>query len=408
MVRSFVRARAALSPFAAIFALLALACVARADEPAPSTSAASNGETDDARFGRLKAEGDRALAEKRLMDAIKAYKAAREIREDPLIAGRMGLAISYFDDPRAFEAAAMMLYHAVRDAAGVSTQEKDAFFAAYKRMRKLVCKLAISTNDANARIDLGEGFKPRYSDFFTFVKRGKGEAIAKLDGREDIRKTWDCTGDQDIEIKFEFPPAETAPAKTITVVEKGKEAVKIVHVPISVENPITTSSKNRLSILFGPNVVFGVAPSPAYGLSISGAYKLGNWSAMLGARGAYAFGPIEGNTIDAFSFTGMVGPCYRERWFSVYVFGSMNIVKWIPTTPIPVDFNIPLRVMPGIGIGARGTYSLSNKIGLYGGGDVTILPSDVELELTSQDGLAQVWNGAQFLLSVSLGLELGR
>jgi hypothetical protein len=405
-MRSFVRTRAVLSTFAAIFSLLAAVRVALADEPAPSTSTASNGETDDARFRRLKAEGDRALAEKRLMDAIKAYKAAREVREDPLIAGRMGLAISYFDDPRAFEAAAMMLYHAVRDAAGVSTQEKDAFFAAYKRMRKLVCKLAISTNDANARIDLGEGFKTRYSDFFIFVKRGKGEAIAKLDGREDIRKTWDCTGDQDIEIKFEFPPAETSPAKTITITEKAKETVKIVHVPISVEDPIATSNKNLLSILFGPNVVFGVAPSPAYGLSILGAYKLGNWSAMLGARGAYAFGPIEGHSIDVLTFAPVAGPCFRERWFTVCAVASLNFIKWIPTIPITNGFSIQSQVTPGIGIGVGGRHSLSKRIGLYVNGDASVLSRDVELLTLQPSGVVPVWNGGQFLATVSLGVEL--
>lgn len=101
----------------------------------------------------------RALAEKRLHDAMKAYREASDVRRGSLIMGRWGLAISYFDDPRAFELAAALLYEAVADAAGASTQEKDAFFAAYKRMRRLVCKLTITTNDANTRIDLGDGFK---------------------------------------------------------------------------------------------------------------------------------------------------------------------------------------------------------------------------------------------------------
>jgi hypothetical protein len=151
-MRSFVRARAVFLLFAGIFACMTGVRVAQAD--GSSTSTPPNVETDDARFQRLKAEGDRALAEKRLNDAIKAYDAAREIRKDPLTAGRMGLAISFFDDPRAFVDAASMLYEAVADAAGATSQEKDAFFAAYKRVRKKVCKLSIDTNDANARIDL--------------------------------------------------------------------------------------------------------------------------------------------------------------------------------------------------------------------------------------------------------------
>lgn len=275
-------------------------------------------------------------------------------------------------------------------------------------MRRLVCKLSITTNDANTRIDLGKGYKNQLITFFVFVKKGKGEGVAKLEGREDIRKTWDCTGDHDIELKFDFPPAVAPPAKTITVIEKGKEAVKIVHVPISVEDPIATSNKNRLSILFGPNVVFGVAPSPAYGLSISGAYKLGNWSAMLGARGAYAFGPIEKNPLDVFAFTALAGPCFRERWFSACGYASMNVLKPIPTVRVSDKFATTPQVTPGLGIGVGGRYSVSNNFGVYLNGDATILSRDVELLFPKSNGVSSVWQGDQFLITMSLGVEFAR
>ena len=407
-MRSSVRARAVLPLVATISVLVAPECVAHADEAAPSSSAGSNSETADERFRRFKAEGDRALAEKRLHDAIKAYSAAMHIRRDPLVAGRVGLTISYFDDPEAFEVAAQLLYEAVADAAGVSLQEKNAFFAAYTRVRRQVCKLSIDTNDANARIDLGGDFDSHQLSFFVFVKKGKGETVGRLKGREDIRKTWDCAGDQDIELRFDFPPAATDPPKTITVMVPAKETVKIVHVPIPVEHSIAKpdSKGNRLGVLFGPSVIFGVAPSPAWGLSLSSTYKFERWSAMLGARSAYAFGPIEGQTLDVFNFGAFGGPCFRERWFSACAFGSMNIIKWIPTTPIPDNFDIPSQVMPGIGIGVRGQHLLSNRIGLYCGGDITILSRDVELMLSHQDARTQVWNGGQFLLSLSLGVEM--
>ncbi len=409
VMRSFVRARAALSLFAASFALLVLARVARADEPAPSMSTASNDETDDARFHRLKAEGDRALAERRLNDAIKAYDAAVKIRRDPLTAGRMGLALSYFDDPRASELAAMFLYEAVRDVAGVYSQEKDAFFAAYKRMRKLVCKVEISTNDANARIDLGKGFKHQLPAFFKFVKRGKGEAIAKLAGREDIHKTWDCAGDHDIEIKFEFPPAVATPAKTITVIEEGKETIKIIREPIPIEKAIAdpASNGNRLSVWFGPSVVFGVAPSPAYGFSISGAYKLGNWAMMLGARGAYAFGPIEGNSVDVLAVTGLAGPCTTGQWLYVCGFAVVNVIRLVPAFPLPKDSAIISHVVPGLGIGLGARYSLNPTIALYAHGDAMILSTEVAHRISESNVSRSVWTGHQGLLSLSLGVSFG-
>jgi hypothetical protein len=410
-MRSFVRTRAVLSIFATILALLVLVCVARADEPTPSTSTATSGETDDERFRKLKSAGDRALEQGRLNDAMKAYHDARDIKLDPLVAGRLGLVMVMWEDPRLWASAARLLHEAVLENVGVTRAERKTFWEAFERVRQHVCKVEVKSNIADAMVDIGDGkFLPSPSAFWYFLDPGKYELIARVDGRDEIRKPYECIKGKVAEVKIEFPPLITPEPKTITITKEGKEKIKFIRAPIPVENSIakSLSNKNRLSILFGPNVVFGVAESPAYGLSISGAYKFGNWSGMIGARGAYAFGPIEGNTIDAFTFTGMVGPCYRERWFSAYVFGSMNIIKWIPTTPIPDDFKMPLRVMPGIGIGARGTYSLSNKIGLYGGGDVTILPSDVELKFTGQDGLAQVWNGGQFLFSVSLGLELGR
>lgn len=406
----FVRARAILLLLAGVFACMTGERVARADGWSPSTSTPANVETDDARFQRLKAEGDRALAEKRLNDAIKAYGAALDVRRDPLIAGRIGLAISFFDDPRAFETAASFLYEAVLDAAGVSSDEKNAFFAAYVRMRKLVCKLNVSTNEANARVDLGDGPKSQLPSFFHFVKKGKGEGVASLEGRADVHQSWDCKGDHDIEIRFDFAPATTTPAKTITVIEKGKEKVKIVHVPIPLENPIADpiSNENRISVWFGPNVVIGVAPSPAYGLSISGAYKLGNWSAMLGARGAYAFGPIEARPLDVFTFTGLAGPCFRENWFVACGFASMNIVQSIPTVPTSDKFHIEPQVTPGIGIGIGGRYSYGKRVGFYVNADATILAHDVELVMPRPNGFTPVWKENQFLLSISLGLELKR
>ena len=409
-MRSSVRARAVLPLVATISVLVAPECVAHADEAAPSSSAGSNSETADERFRRFKAEGDRALAEKRLHDAIKAYSAAMHIRRDPLVAGRVGLTISYFDDPEAFEVAAQLLYEAVADAAGVSLQEKNAFFAAYTRVRRQVCKLSIDTNDTNARIDFGGNFDSEKSNFFVFVKKGKGETVGRLEGRADIRKTWDCKGDQDIELRFDFPPAATDSPKTITVVAPAKETVKIVHVPIPAVNSIAKpdSKGNRLGVLFGPSVVFGVAPSPAWGLSLSSTYKFKRWSAMLGARAAYAFGPIEGNRIDVLAVTGLAGPCTTAQWFYVCGFAAVNVIKSIPDFVVRNDFDTSAQVVPGLGIGMGVHYSLTPAIALYTIGDAMILSSDVTLAILKATGDRPIWTGRQGLLSLSLGVSFGR
>jgi hypothetical protein len=171
---------------------------------------------------------------------------------------------------------------------------------------------------------------------------------------------------------------------------------------------VSSANKNRLSILFGPNVVFGVAPLPAYGLSISGAYKFGNWSAMLGARGAYAFGPIERNPLDVFAFTALAGPCFREKWFSACGYASMNVLKPIPTVPVSDKFETTPQVTPGLGIGVGGRYSVSSNFGVYLNGDATILSRDVELLFPKPNGVSSVWQGGQFLIAISLGVEFAR
>lgn len=410
---SFVRKRAILSFITAILVLQGRADVAHADDPASSTSTNSTnstGETDEQRFRRFKAEGDRALAEKRLNDAIKAYDAARDVRRDPLIAGRMGLAISFFDDPRALEFAADLLYEAVADVAGVSSQEKDAFFAAYKRVRKLVCKLSVNTNDVNARTNFGDGYKKRIPSFFRFVRKGKGEAVAQLDDRDDIHKSWNCVGDQEIEIRFDFPPKPEPRSKTITVVEPGKETVKIVRESIPTENVIAKpiTNRNHWSVWFGPNVTFGVAPSPAYGLSISSAYNFSKWSMMLGARAGYAFGPIEKNPLDVFAFSGLAGPCFREKWFLVCGFAGLNFVNWIPTAPTSINYRIESQVAPGVGIGVGGRYSYGKTIGFYINADATLLTRNVELVIPRLSRSTPIWTGNQFLFAISLGMVVGQ
>jgi hypothetical protein len=165
------------------------------------------------------------------------------------------------------------------------------------------------------------------------------------------------------------------------------------------------SKGNRLGVLFGPSVVFGVAPSPAYGVSVSGTYKFERWSAMLGARAAYAFGPIEEIPLDVIAFTGLAGPCFREKWFSACGFASLNIINWIPTAPTSEDYRAEPRVTPGIGIGVGGRYPHTQKIGFYLNSDATILAQDVELIISRANSSTTAWTGNQFLFSISLGVD---
>jgi hypothetical protein len=399
-------AQTAMQPFVrvlAIFLLLAgmsasVAGVrdARADGSPPSMSTAANVETDDARFQRLKAEGDRALAEKRLNDAIKAYDAAREIRRDPLTAGRMGLAISFFDDPRAFVDAAGMLYEAVADAAGATSQEKDAFFAAYKRVRKKVCKLSIDTNDANARIDLGDGHQPEHVSFFVFVKQGKGEGVAKLEGRADIRKTWDCKGDQDIELRFDFPARLAPTAETKTV---EKETVKVVYVPITSKNANTkpTNTQKPFTLSVGPGIVFGASPALSFGLSLGGNYSFGDFSAMLTARGGWSSTYIGNANVNSFVLTAMGGPCIRRKWFDACLAPSITFLQHRFDENSHYLGQTNSRVIPGLGVAMGVTRQISSAFALRLSGDVSVLSGTTSFTRNASNTFVQTWDGGRLL-----------
>ncbi len=402
-MRPFVRVRAIILLLAGVFACMTFVRVARAGGSSPSTSTPTNVETDDAHFQRLKAEGDRALAEKRLSDAIKAYNAALDVRRDPLIAGRMGLTISYFDDPLAFEAAAGLLNDAVTDAAGATSQEKDAFFTAYKRMRKLVCKLSITTNDVNTVIDLGEGFKPRLPAFFTFVKKGTGEAVAKLDGRDDIRKTWDCKGDHDIELRFDFPPPVAASAETTTVTEKGKETVKVVYIPTTPENPPkATNGQKRFTLSLGPVIVFGASPSFAFGANLGGNYSFGKFSAMFAARGAWSSGTIGHANINASVLAAMGGPCARWKWLDGCLALSITSLQLRAVENSHYFTQTDSQVIPGLGATFGMTQQFSPAFGLRFGGDFTVLSDRITFTQEAQNQFVQTWGGGRIVGGLTL------
>jgi hypothetical protein len=346
------------------------------------------------------------MAAGRLNDAINAYDAALDLRDDPLVSGRMGLALMMWEDPKLWVVAARLLQVAVSDTAGVSSAERRQIFQAYERVRRHVCRLEVFANDVKSEIDIGDGrMKASNGAFWVFVAPGAHELIARLKDREDIRRPYECANGATITIHVDFPmPPEPKP-KTITVEKPGKERTVVVRERApSAPPPSSAQTRGRFSGGLGPVMVFGAATSPLLGATITGAYRRGFLSGMLGARGAWSVGSLGVQTLGIFMASGLVGPCVHWKWLNTCAFGSLSVIQpRIEPNELYVVENGG-QIVPGIGIGVGAQYRLSSSILLGLSGDVTALSRELAIVVKRQNDLFTVWDGGRFIAGVSATL----
>jgi tetratricopeptide (TPR) repeat protein len=79
-------------------------------------------------FDTLVRKGDHARIAGKWSDALEAYAKALELRDEPLVAGRIGLVLLEF---REYDAAAIQLLRAIERGAGLSDGERSRFFQAF-------------------------------------------------------------------------------------------------------------------------------------------------------------------------------------------------------------------------------------------------------------------------------------
>lgn len=360
-------------------------------------------EAEETRFRTFVKEGARAADEGRLNDVVKAYMAALDIRRDSLIGGRLGLVLATVNDPSAQVIAAANLYKAISDHAGVSRAERKAFFEAFDLVQSKICRIYVTTNDVNAVVKIDDDKRTKsYGSFWQFTEPGKHEIVGTLDGHDEVRTSVDCPKGKRIDAFLDFAHKD-APVKTI---EKVRDKLVFLETSKSNADEVSKSAPNRrLNFALGPAMVFGIAPSPAYGISLSSSYDLGNVVVNIGTRGAYAIGPFTGAPLDVFSFTALAGPCKRWQWLSGCLLASVNIIKPSTGAVIPTNFETIAQIVPGFGIGMGGRHSLSKAVTVYVIGDAMILTERTSVFVPRSNGPSYVWDGSQFLASLSLGLE---
>jgi hypothetical protein len=350
------------------------------------------------------------MAAGRLNDAVKAYDAALDIRDDPLVSGRLGLALMMWEDPKLWVSAARLLQHAVSETAGVSSAERRQIFEAYERVRRHVCRLEVLANDVKTEVDVGDGhMKPSKGAFWVFVAPGTHELTARLKDREDIRRPYECANGATITIHVDFPAPPEPKLRTITVEQPGRERTVVVRerAPVKTTPAVQLSTmRRRLSAAVGSTMVINTAPSPAFGASLSGAYRIGSFSGMVGARGAWSVGSVGPRPFSSFAFTGFGGPCAHWRWFDACALASVNVIDY-RMNDSPVYFGETNgAVIPGFGIGLGAQYGIGGPLALRLSGDLSALTRHTSISIASSAGKFQIWEGGRFLASVTLALVI--
>lgn len=292
--------------------LLFAGSVSADDSGSPATNA-----TDD--FAALVKRGDQAHASGDFLKAIDAYRDALELRDDPLVAGRLGLVLFTL---RIFDAAAGNLLRAIEYGAGASDAERLRFWNAYQVAQREVCRINISIDQKNVTLEIdGEPRQTTKSDFWLFLSHGPHTLRVKLTGFEDeVKEIVAAKGGQlDVPFALRRLPEPAAPP-TIIPMETASPA------PISALSNVTptapmTNLRSRGQFVAGAGgaFVFGSTPMPAIGSQIFAAWRSRSWWEVgFDLRAAWTFVDDERFPDTRFvAWSAIVSPCARQsdRWF---------------------------------------------------------------------------------------------
>lgn len=292
--------------------------VGQAATPAPSTSST------DADFATLVKKGDQARIAGKWSDAVEAYGNALKLRDDPLVSGRVGLVLVEF---REYDVAAIHLLRAIERGAGVNDAERTRFFQAFLVAQKETCRLdvIIVQTGVNFEID-GEPRLDGRHDSWTFVKAGKHQIHASLEGFEEQTIEIDAPKGGQLSIKIELhpvkPPEEPAKEPEPEPASKGvdppphEDKPAVVVVKDKPKTPTNPPWKNGSFVLgLGLGFVFEATPTPAMGPHAFVAWRSRSWWEVgVDARVAWTF--VEDKrapTTQFVTWSAMLVPC--GRWW---------------------------------------------------------------------------------------------
>lgn len=368
----------------------ALVCFGLAAEAsgqtAPSMPNASSTAED---FDALVKKGDQARIAGKWPDALEAYGKALKIRDDPLVAGRLGLVVLEF---REYDVAAIQLLRAVERGAGVNDFERSRFVQAFLVAQKQTCRLevVIVQTGVNVEIDGKSRLEGRH-DSWTFVKAGKHTIHASLEGFEDQTIEIDAPKGGLLPIKIDLRPVkptedpakepEPEPASNAAdpPQHEDKPAVVVVEDKRAVVEDKQSAPTNPRwengSFVFGLGLgfVFEATPTPAIGPHAFVAWRSRSWWEV-GVDARVAWTVVEDKrapTTQFVTWSAMLVPC--GRWKRLLGCGLLQL-DGISDTTKP-----KLALLPSFGL--RGGYELvlSDRLGIQILGEIVVRPGVFEV-----------------------------
>lgn len=312
------RRRLAVFFSALVCSLLAREVAAQTPGQTPSASSLA---TD---FDALVKKGDHARIAGKWSEALEAYAKALELRDDPLVAGRLGLVLMEF---REYETAAAKLLQAVESGAGASDAERTRFFQAYLAAKNQVCRLDVIIAQTGVHFEIdGESRLEGRHDSWTFVAAGKHKLHASLEGFEEQTMEIDAPIGGQLSIKIDLHPVKPKeePAKQADLepppaaADPPSRAVKPMAMVVKNNPSVPTNPtwKNG-SFVFGLGLgfVFEATPTPAMGPHAFVAWRsLSWWEVGVDGRVAWTFVADErAPTTQFVTWSAMLVPC--GRWW---------------------------------------------------------------------------------------------
>lgn len=320
--------RVALLLFALLIIGLGASTSARAADP-PSLLSSTIAD-----FDALVKKGDQARVAGKWSVALKEYAAALELRDDPLVAGRLGLVLMEY---REYEVAAGKLFQAIEYGAGANDAERTRFFRAFLIAKKATCRLDLIVVQNGVKLELdGEPRFRNRREFWAFVASGKHKLKASLEGFEDETIEFDAPkgGQLNLTISLrsvkppEQPPNQPKPQPAFPPPAppspEAKPALVVVEdKPLPLANLAPKNGSFVAGIGFG--FVFGATPTPAVGPHLFGAWRSESWWEVgMDVRAAWNFVPDERFPETRFvTWSASVTPCgrLRDRWFGCAIAG---------------------------------------------------------------------------------------
>ena len=397
-----------------VFALFTIASTSHADEHTPATR------VEDAAFSELARAGDNARAAGRLSDAVRAYRAALDLKNDAVIAGRLGLV--------AFEGGAIalsvdFLLRGITDGQKASLAERRQVKDAYDRARSLVCRVNVSVSNSTAEVSIDGEPQPwatSKGEFYVFVLPGRHTVRARLDGYEDATEIIDAPKGEELPVRLTLSPLKEKPESVPTPSPEppptpAPTIAKETPAPIQATQATQTSAplkrddstiktSSPWSVGAGPVVVVGaVSQWPAFGFVGSIDLKIGEVASLrLDARGASSPYLLKEWPIRGWTMGILPALCARRSLYFGCVQAHLGAIGHDTNTASPPPSSV-WKIRGGIGASLGLEPQIQGPWHVRIAGDLLLFQDETPVRAFADvSGKPPIWTGLPVLAGLSV------